>query len=385
MPANAEEALKAMEAALGTTTPAAAQEQDPPTGNENDEQDPPEGEESGDEGGDPPEGDENDGEDPPEGDEGEEGDGEEGEEGAEGAEGEGGEAETPEQKAERERQEAEAAKKPPDHVNDPIPEGLSKRTTERMSFLANRVRELEPMASQGEELIGYINSSGMNAEEFGMALTFGRFKHSDNVDDHRKAYAILWQGLKELAPLIGETLPGVDPLEGHQDLKDRVTAKTLDPKDAAELAAGRNRRKAEQTAMQRASQNVQATTEQRRKAAELEEATRVELNDLGRQLAATDPQFEVKMKALQAAPRGADGLTPMQRIKNAPPQLRVNAFLKAFLAAKPAAPKAGVAAGGKTPGRQPLRAGKVPAAGGAGVKREPKSPIEAMDFALGLK
>lgn len=370
MPANADDALKAMEAVLGTTTPAAAQEQDPPTGDENDEQDPPEGEESGDEGGDPPEGDENDGQDPPEGGEGEESDGEEG------GEGEGGEAETPEQKAERERQEAEAAKKPPDHVNDPIPPGLNKRTTERMQFLANRVRDLEPVAAQGEELIGFINASGMNAEEFGMALTFGKLKHSDNVEDHRKAYAILWQGLKEIAPLIGETLPGVDPLEGHADLKERVTAKTLDPKDAAEIAQGRNRRKADSAAQTRAQQNAQTTAQRTQQNQQLEETVRQELNDLGRSLAANDPQFEAKMKLIPQA--------TLAKIKGTPAGLRVNAFLKAFLAvkvqAKPAAPAAG-----QKPRQQPLRAGKVPAAGGGGVKREAQSAVEAMDFALGLK
>jgi hypothetical protein len=241
--------------------------------------------------------------------------------------------------------------------------------------LVSTVKTLQPDAEIGRELMGHIQSSQMTADEFSMAITFGKLKHSDSVEDQRKAYAILWNGLKELAPMIGETLPGVDPLEGHQDLRDRVAAKTLDPKDAAELAAGRNRIKATQAATQRAAQNTQTAQERARQNAEHEAQVRGELNALGRDLAANDSQFEAKMARIPAEVRA--------KIKAAPPGLRVNAFLKAYLAVK-VPPKAAPAAGVR-PKQQPMRAGKVPAAGGNGVRREAKSAVEAMDFALGLK
>jgi hypothetical protein len=305
---------------------------------------------------------------------------------AEGEEIETDETETPEAKTAREKQEALDKANPPDHINDPIPTDVTPRTQERMRFLADEVKRLAPTAAQGEELLGHIESTGMTPDEFAMALTFGKLKHSDDTADHEKAYAILWQGLKEIAPLIGRTLPGVDPLEGHADLQARVLAKTLDAKDAAELAAGRNRKAAEQAAAQRASQNRNQTQAQTQARERAEEQSRQDLNELGQNLAEVDPQFEAKMAALKAMPKGPDGLTPMQRIAKAPPQLRTNAFFKAFRAVKlplkGGKPAAGAKPGAK-PGQQPLRANRQPASG-AGVKREPKTAVEAMSMRMGL-
>lgn len=367
------EAMDAALAAIGTpASPGVTDDELPPEGDEEIEENPPTGDDDetppGDGEGDPP------GDDDPAG----EGDGDPDETDEEKAEREAAEAaaaETPEQKAEREAAEAASAE-PPDHVNDPIPEGLTKKTSERMQFLANRVRDLEPEAETGRELIQHINNSNMTADEFSMALTFGRLKHSDNVEDHRKAYAILWSGLKELAPLIGETLPGVDLLEGHPDLAKQVQDGKLDAKIAAEVAAGRNRRKADTAAATRAQQNNQSANTRAQQNAQLETQVKGELNELGKNLAKNDKQFEAKMALLTKADRAA--------IQNTPPGLRVAAFLKKYVALKITAKPAAGKPGGK-PGQQPLRAGKTPASGGSGVRREPKSPVEAMDFALGLK
>jgi hypothetical protein len=384
------EALDAGIAKIGSTPAAPVENEELPTGEEaGEEENPPTGDDD-DTGEDGQDGEDGDAEGEDGGEGGDAGDGEDGGEGgdAEGGEdggegGEGGEGETPEQKAAREKAEKAAAAEPPDHVNDPIPTNLTQRTSERMQWLANEVKTLTPRAAQGDELIGYIRQSNMSADEFSMALTFGRLKHSDDVEDKRKAYQILWSGIKELAPLIGETLPGVDPLEGHPDLQARVREQKLDPKDAAELAAGRNRRKADAAAATRAGERRTSAEQQRQNMEALEKQCRADMNELGQQLAGLDTNFERKMALLQKSPKGADGMTVLQRIAMTPPQLRVNAFLKAFRAVKlPAKPPGGKPNGGK-PGQQPLRANQQPAAG-AGVKREAKTPIEAMNHALGL-
>lgn len=284
-------------------------------------------------------------------------------------------AETPEAKAAREKVEKAESAGTGDILEDPIPKTLGPRGQERMRNLISTVKELQPDADVGRELMQHISNSNMTADEFNMALTFGRLKHSDDVADHRKAYAILWQGLKELAPLVGETLPGVDPLEGHADLQARVIAKTIDPKDAAELAAGRNRRKAEAASTVRASQNAQTASQRAQQNQQLDKAVKQELNELGHRLLDEDKQFEAKMRTMTPAQKAAINATPLG--------LRVNAFLKTYLTLK--APVRAAAPVAKKPGQQPLRAGKVPAAGGAGVRREAKSAVEAMDFALGLK
>lgn len=319
--------------------------------------------------GDPPEGDETGGEDDP--DDSDETDEEKtAREAAEAAA-----AETPEAKATREAAEKAAARGTGDILEDPIPKDVTKRTQDRMVKLIETVKEYKPDAEFGRELMGHITASQMTADEFNMALVFGRYKHSDSIEDNRKAYAILWQGLKELAPLIGESLPGVDPLEGHPDLQLRVTAKTLDAKDAAEMAAGRNRRKADSAAATRASQHSQTEQQRAQQSQQLEASVKKELNALGHELFEQDKQFEAKMKTMTKAQKAG--------IANSPPGLRVAAFLKTYLSLKVPVRVAAPASGKPKP--QPMRAGKVPAAGGNGVRREPKSAVEAMDFALGLK
>lgn len=294
-------------------------------------------------------------------------DGEPAEEPAEGAE-------TPEAKAAREKLEKAESAGTGDILEDPIPKTLGPRGQERMRSLISTVKELQPDADIGRELMQHINNSQMTADEFNMALVFGRLKHSDNVEDHRSAYKILWQGLKELAPLIGETLPGVDPLEGHADLQARVIAKTIDAKDAAELAAGRNRRKADAAATTRASQNVQTAQERVQQNQQLEVSVKKELNVLGHQLFAQDKQFDAKMATMTKEQKA--------KIAKTPAGLRVNEFLKTYLTLKAPAKAVPVI---KKSGQQPMRAGKVPASGGSGVRREAKTAVEAMDFMLGLK
>jgi hypothetical protein len=340
---------------------------DAPDGEETETDETPDGEE--DEGDETPDGEEDEGGEKPDGEEGD-GEGEES-------------GETAEEKAAREAAEKAAELGTGDILEDPIPKDLNKRTQGRIVSLIDTVKELQPDAQIGRELMGHIEASQMTAEEFSMALTFGKLKHSDNVEDNRKAYQILWQGIKELAPLIGETIPGVDPLDGHADLQKRVAEKTLDPKDASEIAAGRNRVKATQNAQQRAQQSQQTAQQREQERVQAEERTRKELNEVGKDLAASDPHFEAKMEFLKKQKPGKDGLTPMQRIAKAPAQFRVNAFLRTFMAIKlPAAAPVGQK---QKPKPQPMRAGKVPAAGAGGVRREPKSAIEAMDVALGLK
>lgn len=376
-------ALDAMNAALASGGATATDDDETPPTTTTGEENPPTGDDDAgeeetlengdDEGSDDESDDGSDGEGDDEAGDDADGDGEEGDESQGDADAE---QETPEAKAAREKAEKEAARGTGDILEDPIPQDVTKRTQDRMVKLIETVKELQPDADVGRELMGHIEASQMTADEFSMALTFGRLKHSDNIEDNRKAFAILMQGLKELAPIIGETLPGVDLLEGHPDLAQRVKDGKLDPKDAAELAAGRNRKKAEALAATRAQQNQQTQQQRNQQAQQQAAAVKKELNDLGADLLANDPQFEAKMKAMTPKQKAAINATPLS--------LRVNAFLKTYMSIKPPVKGAAPAAGRK-PGQQPLRAGKVPAAGGGGVKRAPKSAVEAMDFALGLK
>jgi hypothetical protein len=303
--------------------------------------------------------------------------GSEGEEGTEGEESE--ETEEGDEPAEGEETDEDGekpAKKTepraePNDLDDPIPEGIAERTKGRITRLVDQVKDLAPRAAVGDELLQHVRQAGLDGDQFGALLTYGRLKNSDNIEDNRKAYNLLMVGLKQLAPKIGEVLPWANPLEGHPDLQARVDAKTLDVKDAAELATARNRVTAENTAAQRAGERRNQDQERGRVNAQLEQQCVEDMNELGAQLQSVDRDFERKLKAMTPAVRA--------QIKATPPQLRVNAFLKAFRAIK-VAPRPVMTQ--KKPGNQPMRV-KTPAAGGK-MKAEPKSALDALNMRLGL-
>lgn len=303
---------------------------------------------------------------------------------AEQAAGDEGGEETDEEKAAREAAEKEAAanagktpeqiaaekvakEKPMDAVNDPIPANMHERTKERITSLVSMVKELQPIKAQHEDLITRITSTGMGADEFAMQLTYSRLIHSDNIDDKRQGYQILLNELRALAPLIGEVLPGMDPLEGHTDLIAEVTAKTLTPERAAEIARGRNQKAAEGK-LQTQTRAVRETQ------AQLTEATKTavaELNALGQQLSKTDPQFAAKYALI---------VPIMKRTlpKIHPSQWKAT-FTEAWGDLKVAAPARVTP---KPTGNQPLRANKQPAGGGV---KQPTTMLEAVTAAIAKK
>lgn len=306
-----------------------------------------------------------------------EGDGEETEGDADGEEADGEETdgeegeEEPEQTAEEKAAAAAAAEDP---LEAPIPKTLSERTQERMRSVISMVKEFQPKAQQYDELIGYISGTGASADEFSMQLSYAKLLHSDSIEDNRKAYAILVSEQKALATKLGITLPGRDALEGHDDLKAEIAAKTLSPQRAAEIAETRNTAKAADThraASQQRAQQAAGNTEAI-EAADL--ASRKALNELGDHLKDTDPKFKAKMALMPKE--------TMAKIWKTPANLRVNAFLTAFRAIKLPAKAAAAVAGNKVAKKvvnQPLRANKQPA---GGTKGAPKSALEAMNAAI---
>lgn len=278
--------------------------------------------------------------------------------------------ETPEQKTTREAAEA-AAKKPSDPVNDPIPATVAPRTKERITSLIGTVKELQPFKERYEEVMGHITSTGANAEEFATMLSYMRLIHSDNIEDRRTAFNMLSAELKGLAALVGEVIPGDDPLEGHPDLQNAVTAQSMSKEHATELAQARSRAKAATAA-------GETTAAQQRTAQEFETARVAgvkDLNDLEGEMRKTDPQYEAKKAIILPALRPVFAQIHPSRWKAT--------WIEAYKSVKVAAPRAPAttpANGGTKPGNQPLRPNKQPAGGGA--VSQPKSMLEAISASL---
>ncbi len=310
----------------------------------------------------------------PEGEEAEAPEGEEAE-GEETPEGEepGGEEEpeqTPEEVAAA-KAAADAAKKPPDPINDPLPKGTLQSTSERFKTVVGMLKEqttrAETIEAQHNELIGEITGAGMGANEFAQLCDYARGVNSNTYDGMSAAYGILQKEMAALAERLGETLPGGDPLKGHDDLLKEVNDGKLPPQRAIEIAAERNRRAA-QTRLGQQQQTVQQTTQQQAQATAQGKAA---LTTLGKQLAEKDGQAEYTRKARLVVSM------LQETIPNLPPKLWTKAF-KAAYDQIPAAQKAAVKV---VPKNQPLRGNKAPAGAGAGTK-QPKSLLEAINGAF---
>lgn len=307
-------------------------------------------------------------------------DGKEGKEGAEtpeqkaareAAEAEALKNETPEQKAAREKAEADKAKRDP--VNDPIDPRVSERTKERITSLVGMVKEKDQLLAENRQLFQSIADTGVSPDNFAQTLQLLRWYNSDSIEDNRKAYQFLQTQLTGLAARIGETPPGADPLEGHDDLRTAVNAGQMTEKYAAELAAARNRSKAAQSVSQEQSQRSKQEAEQY-EAARTTAVTA--LNALGDSLKDVDPQYDAK------APLVIAKLQPVFATLH--PSKWVDEFRKEYKATKvPGAAASGAQApqgnGGTPPAQQPLRPNKQPAGGG---QKQPGNMLEALEAGL---
>jgi hypothetical protein len=233
------------------------------------------------------------------------------------------------------------------------------------------VKERDQIVQQHNELLTTITSTGASADEFARMLGYMRAVHSDNLEDRRAAYQMVMAEMRGLAPLIGEVLPGEDPLAGHQDLIDAVAASTISQKHAEELAAARHRA----AAMER---TTQAQTEQQRATKEYDDAAaaaRTELNALGAQLAENDPLYEQKANVIVEALKPVMAQLHPSRWKTAFQKAYDNVKLPAAVSTT-ATPKPGAKPGN---GQQPLRV-KTPAGQGQAA---PKTMLEAINASLG--
>jgi hypothetical protein len=263
--------------------------------------------------------------------------------------------------------------KPLDALNDPIPTGVAERTRERITTLVEMVKTGQRELQERNDFIDTIVDTGATPDEVGAMIGYLRLIHSPNLEDKRAAFKVIMTEMRGLAPLIGETLPGTDPLEGHQDLLDAVGANSITRQHAEEIARSRNREKATMTADER-------RTQESRAAAELQQATataRAELNAIGATLAQTDPLYKAKSDLLIPA------LKPV--FARLHPSQWKAAFEQAYRDMKVApapAPAGGAAPGAGGNGASsptPMRPNKQPA---GQSQRQPSSLAEAISAGI---
>lgn len=189
--------------------------------------------------------------------------------------------ETAEQKATREAQELEAALDP-----KTLPEDVNPRTKERFETLATAVRtkstELESTQKDLDDLWGLVSATGAPVEKVAQHMDFLRLTNSRKPEDLSKAMEQAQAIVADVSARLGKPAPGADPLEGFDDLKEKVKVADLTQADAEEIATLRRQNQLrEQSAQEDAQQ--QAVIQER-------EAGRDALNDLQKEIQ-IDPNY----------------------------------------------------------------------------------------------
>lgn len=221
-------------------------------------------------------------------------------------------------------------------LDEPISDDVKGRTRERMENLLQRgreshekiqayeaeVAELKPLAEQALGWQDVVVKSGLQPEEFATVMGTMSAINNGTPEQKRQALARIEKFRNDLAAQLGETVPGVDPLTGHEDLRQMVANLEITQERAAELAMHRNRAKAQEQLTGQQEQQQRQVQQARQEQADAE-AT---LNDLGVRLIARDGEaaFNVRKHIAFKSLRNV--------AKSLPPREWPAAFLDAYAA-----------------------------------------------------
>lgn len=267
-----------------------------------------------------------------------------------------------------------AGSKEPDPLNDPLPNALKKETKERIHTLVDMVKttsgERDRYKRDFEDLYGAIEHSTANAQQYGQALEYIRMVNSNDRAQQEQALEFMQREVTILARALGKPVPGVNLLEGHQDIIDAVASGKITMEYANEIAGQRARGQHEQRVSQAAA-TAQAQQTQHARAVSDGKAA---LNAVEAELK-KDPHYAVKrpiliqqLKPLLATMHPSKWAEAFKHAYNALPAPAAAA--QAAPNPRPAAPSPGGS------GNTPLRAGNP--AGSNGARSAPKTMEEAV-------
>lgn len=235
--------------------------------------------------------------------------------------------------------------------------------------------KLEAVTRDRDDLLTAITDTRATPAQYGQALDYLRMVNSPDRADREQALDFMVREVAALARMLGKPIPGVNMLEGHDDLINEVSTGRLSPDRAQEIAAARN---AQQYQL-REGQAIRQHNEQHQQREQARAAGVKALNELGVQLRSANPAaYAAKSKVL------IESLRPV--FAKIHPSEWAATFKRAYdalpapaappVTPPPAIPNRGAPAGGG--GNTPLRAGN-PAGAAAPA---PKSLAEAIDFGI---
>jgi len=278
--------------------------------------------------------------------------------------------ETPEQKAAREAEEAlltpeqKAQRKLENALDAPIPQDLSKRTSERIQTLISATREAtearDAVQKDLSSITGALINSGTTPEQFREFVEFRAGLSSGDPAKQEAAFRSLVEMVSTLSDVLGLPISIKNPVERHADLVAKVQQGKLTLQDAEEIARARNRAASAQlpSRPQGQQQPQQGTPEQ-------ETAARTALNRFEERMQRNDPQYQAKKDLILPLLKPIFAQLPFSQWEKA--------FKDAYMGVKVPAVAKTQAQRQNPSGNQPMRHGKRPAGGTA------KSPGSLMD------
>lgn len=148
-----------------------------------------------------------------------------------------------------------AEPKAPEAEEAELLEGVkSERGRERIKRVFEEKKALEQDLHQFRQL---VQSTGMDAQQFGQMLEFGRLANSGDEKQMRVALEMIEQQRAMLAAKLGVEAPGVDLLAGHDDLRQAVESLEITRERAIELAKYRKQQAEVQQRQQAEQQSIQ--------------------------------------------------------------------------------------------------------------------------------
>lgn len=258
-------------------------------------------------------------------------------------------------------------KKAPDPINDPIPQGLKKETSERMQSLIKMTKDVtaerDQVRGDFDTIINGIKASGSTPEQYGELISWAQLFNSPEPASRMKAYELVNEVADRMATMLGIDRTVADPLAGHADLIAAVKANPASAGMAKEIARTRNAQKF--TGQINDSQRQSQQTIEQRKQEDAQ--ARTDLNAFDVEMREKDPLY---------AQKRAQIVPVLQKVFKLLPKAQwAEAYKDAYANVK-VQPKGKVAT---KIGQQPLRANKNPA---GGQVRQATSMMDAVNGAL---
>lgn len=182
-----------------------------------------------------------------------------------------------------------------------------RKHADELKALKAALPDLEEKATQYDQMLGHITSTGATPEQYQSALAYLNIVNKGSPEQLAQMRDTL---MKEIEWIDGKIGRGGDALAAHDDLRQAVENGDIDRRYAEEIATQRNLKAAQEQHTQQQAQTAQQREQAQQQAVQ---GAREQLNALGARLQQTDPDYGKKVQqAMQAFQARMGNIDPSQ-------------------------------------------------------------------------